>query len=53
MDMKKTHPCGCVSFIPESQEGEMMKKVMGIDMETYSSAPLPKCGVYRSCGKQV
>lgn len=24
-----------------------MKKVMGIDIETYSSAPLPKCGVYR------
>ncbi len=24
-----------------------MKRVMGIDIETYSSAPLPKCGVYR------
>lgn len=21
--------------------------IMGIDIETYSSAPLPKCGVYR------
>ncbi len=31
----------------------MMKKVMGIDMETYSSTPLPKCGVYRSCGERV
>ena len=24
-----------------------MKRIMGIDIETYSSAPLPKCGVYR------
>ena len=24
-----------------------MPKIMGIDIETYSSAPLPKCGVYR------
>lgn len=24
-----------------------MPRVMGIDIETYSSAPLPKCGVYR------
>jgi len=24
-----------------------LKRVMGIDIETYSSAPLPKCGVYR------
>lgn len=23
------------------------KPIMGIDIETYSSAPLPKCGVYR------
>ena len=22
-------------------------KILGIDLETYSSAPLPKCGVYR------
>jgi len=24
-----------------------LPKIMGIDIETYSSAPLPKCGVYR------
>lgn len=24
-----------------------MSTIMGIDIETYSSAPLPKCGVYR------
>ena len=24
-----------------------MPTIMGIDIETYSSAPLPKCGVYR------
>lgn len=24
-----------------------VKRIMGIDIETYSSAPLPKCGVYR------
>ena len=23
--------------------------LMGLDLETYSSAPLPKCGVYRYC----
>ena len=23
-------------------------KILGIDIETYSSAPLPKCGVYNS-----
>ena len=26
-----------------------MPVLMGIDIETYSSAPLPKCGVYRYC----
>ena len=26
-----------------------MPALMGIDIETYSSAPLPKCGVYRYC----
>ena len=26
-----------------------MPILMGIDIETYSSAPLPKCGVYRYC----
>lgn len=26
-----------------------MLVLMGIDIETYSSAPLPKCGVYRYC----
>lgn len=26
-----------------------MPGLMGIDIETYSSAPLPKCGVYRYC----
>lgn len=26
-----------------------MPILMGIDVETYSSAPLPKCGVYRYC----
>ena len=26
-----------------------MTHVLGIDIETYSSAPLPKCGVYRYC----
>ena len=26
-----------------------MPDLMGIDVETYSSAPLPKCGVYRYC----
>ena len=26
-----------------------MPGLMGIDVETYSSAPLPKCGVYRYC----
>ena len=26
-----------------------MPTFMGIDIETYSSAPLPKCGVYRYC----
>ena len=26
-----------------------MAYVLGIDIETYSSAPLPKCGVYRYC----
>ena len=26
-----------------------MSVLMGIDIETYSSAPLPKCGVYRYC----
>ena len=26
-----------------------MPTLMGIDVETYSSAPLPKCGVYRYC----
>ena len=26
-----------------------MPSIMGIDIETYSSAPLPKCGVYRYC----
>ena len=26
-----------------------MPDLMGIDIETYSSAPLPKCGVYRYC----
>ena len=26
-----------------------MPRIMGIDIETYSSAPLPKCGVYRYC----
>ena len=24
-----------------------MPIILGIDIETYSSAPLPKCGVYR------
>lgn len=26
-----------------------MPSIMGLDLETYSSAPLPKCGVYRYC----
>ncbi len=26
-----------------------MPTLMGLDLETYSSAPLPKCGVYRYC----
>lgn len=26
-----------------------MPVLMGLDLETYSSAPLPKCGVYRYC----
>ena len=26
-----------------------MPALMGLDLETYSSAPLPKCGVYRYC----
>ena len=26
-----------------------MPGLMGIDIETYSSAPLPRCGVYRYC----
>ena len=26
-----------------------MPTLMGVDIETYSSAPLPKCGVYRYC----
>ena len=26
-----------------------MPTLMGIDVETYSSAPLPKCGIYRYC----
>ncbi len=26
-----------------------MPVLMGIDIETYSSAPLPRCGVYRYC----
>ena len=26
-----------------------MSTLMGLDLETYSSAPLPKCGVYRYC----
>ncbi|MDO4568658.1 MAG: DNA polymerase, partial [Clostridia bacterium] len=26
-----------------------MPRIMGIDIETYSSTPLPKCGVYRYC----
>ena len=26
-----------------------MSSVFGLDIETYSSAPLPKCGVYRYC----
>jgi len=34
-------------FYPRTPGGEILKKVMGIDIETYSSAPLPKCGVYR------
>ena len=25
-------------------------RVLHLDIETYSSAPLPKCGVYRYCG---
>ncbi len=27
----------------------LMPTVLGLDLETYSSAPLPKCGVYRYC----
>ena len=26
-----------------------MPSIMGLDLETYSSAPLPRCGVYRYC----
>ena len=26
-----------------------MPVLMGLDLETYSSAPLPRCGVYRYC----
>lgn len=26
-----------------------MPSIMGLDLETYSSVPLPKCGVYRYC----
>ena len=26
-----------------------MPTLMGVDIETYSSAPLPRCGVYRYC----
>ena len=26
-----------------------MPTILGLDLETYSSAPLPKCGVYRYC----
>ena len=26
-----------------------MPVLMGIDIETYSSTPLPRCGVYRYC----
>ena len=27
----------------------MVPRILGLDLETYSSAPLPKCGVYRYC----
>ena len=27
----------------------MVSRILGLDLETYSSAPLPKCGVYRYC----
>ena len=26
-----------------------LSRILAIDIETYSSAPLPKCGVYRYC----
>ncbi len=33
--------------IPNANTPNANKPVLGIDIETYSSAPLPKCGVYR------
>lgn len=36
-------------YQPFISEVITMPTILGLDLETYSSAPLPKCGVYRYC----